>query len=128
MDCDSGIFSVDESVMSGKVFLVYAKERHIDYEELSEIADEVMEMARGHENYDSFKSFINEYAMQLENANKGKNESDRPWWEVFWDTITFQEAPERLDGLVQAIHDHFGPPKDWRTNEGGELAEVIPVH
>lgn len=57
-----------------------------------------------------------------------KEWADRPWWEVFWDTITFQEAPERLDGLVQAIHDHFGPPKDWRTNEGGELAEVIPVH
>lgn len=54
--------------------------------------------------------------------------ADRPWWEVFWDTITFQDAPARLDGLVQAIAEHFGEPKDWRTNRNGELAEVILVN
>ena len=52
---------------------------------------------------------------------------DRPWWEKLWDVITFKDAPASLLGLVQAIFEHFGAPKDWRTNKGGELAEVIPV-
>lgn len=52
---------------------------------------------------------------------------NRPWWEKLWDTITFKDAPASLLGLVQAIHEHFGAPKDWRSNQGGELAEVIPV-
>lgn len=52
---------------------------------------------------------------------------DRPWWKILWDTITLKDAPARLDGLVQAISDHFGDPKDWRTNRNGQLAEVVLV-
>lgn len=52
---------------------------------------------------------------------------NRPWYEVIFDALTFKEAPARLDGLVQAIAGHFGPPKDWRSNQGGTLAEVVPV-
>ena len=51
---------------------------------------------------------------------------DRPLYEKIWDAITFKDAPERLDGLVKAIADHFGAPKDWRTNRNGELASVEP--
>lgn len=50
----------------------------------------------------------------------------RPLYKKFWDAITFKDAPERLDGLVKAIADHFGAPKDWRTNRNGELAVVEP--
>ena len=52
---------------------------------------------------------------------------NRSFWEILIDTITFQDAPARLDGLVKAIAEHFGKPKDWRTNRGGELATVVPV-
>ena len=54
--------------------------------------------------------------------------ANRSFWEVLWDTITFTDAPARLDGLVQAIFEHFGAPKDWRTNRNGELAEVVLVN
>ena len=57
-----------------------------------------------------------------------KQWNDRPWWEKLIDMITFKDAPERLDGLVQAISEHFGDPKDWRTNRSGELAEVVLVN
>ena len=50
---------------------------------------------------------------------------DRSVWEKIWDTITFKEAPAQLGGLVAAIADHFGQPKDLRTNKGGELSEVV---
>lgn len=52
---------------------------------------------------------------------------NRTIFEKIWDTITFKDAPARLDGLVSAIAKHFGSPKDWRSNNRGELAEVVPV-
>lgn len=51
---------------------------------------------------------------------------NRTVWEKIWDAVTFQEAPKELGGLVRAIADHFGAPKDWRTNRNGELAVVEP--
>lgn len=37
-----------------------------------------------------------------------------------------RKRPVKLDPLVRAIADHFGAPKDWRTNRNGELAVVEP--
>ena len=73
-------------------------------------------------------SLLLQLSLQMLDMILQKQWEDRPWWEVIWDTITFKDAPERLDGLVQAISEHFGAPKDWRTNRDGALAEVVLVN
>ena len=62
------------------------------------------------------------YILDLVQQEEWEN---RSIWEKIWDTITFKEAPAQLGGLVAAIADHFGQPKDLRTNKGGDLSEVV---
>lgn len=73
-------------------------------------------------------SLLLQLSLRMLDMIQQKQWEDRPLWERLWDIITFQDAPGRLDGLVQAIAEHFGEPKDWRTNRNGELAEVILVN
>lgn len=72
-------------------------------------------------------SVLLQLTIQLLDLIRQEQWSNRSLWRWLIDTITFQDAPARLDGLVQAIAEHFGAPKDWRTNRGGELSEVVPV-
>lgn len=50
---------------------------------------------------------------------------NRTPWEKLKDWLRGRKRPV-LDPFVRAIADHFGAPKDWRTNRNGELAVVEP--
>ena len=73
-------------------------------------------------------SLLLQLSLQILDMILQKQWEDRSLLEKIWDTITLTDAPDRLDGLVRAIFDHFGAPKDWRTNRNGELAEVVLVN
>lgn len=72
-------------------------------------------------------SLLLQMTISLLDVSRQEQWEGRGLFEKLIDFLTSQEAPAPLDGLVQAISKHFGPPKDWRTNQGGKLAEVVPA-
>ena len=61
----------------------------------------------------------------LDYATQTEWDKRTPWGKLK-DWLMRRKRPVKLDPLVRAIADHFGAPKDWRTNRNGELAVVEP--
>ena len=72
-------------------------------------------------------SLLLQYVIMIFDMVRRQAWEDRPWFEKVWDMITFTEPPVTLSGLIDNIHNHFGSPKDWRSNRGGESVDVLTV-